>query len=158
MKSNDIKTIILTAAGIILVLVVVAFLFSGTFLIKDKAEGSINEAANMMDAAALRTYTDKNGSDLKGTAVLNFISDREPQEDHIAIIVDNTASGGNTVEYVYKTADLDNKITPADEATLKKNAKSKTNAAYISPNATYAVTIEYLNTDGDIKSITFKRQ
>lgn len=149
------KDAIKMAAGILVAVLLVAFLVSGFLIARGRAEKALDEGISTIDNAALAKYTDFDGrTDVTGSTVLQFIKDRENYNDGMYIAV-------GSVSYVYtKTTDgSGTKLAKSAEQALIKNANTRGNAAYINPQAKYSVTCDYAGTAGNevLIGITFTK-
>lgn len=146
------------AASLIIALLAIVLIFLGWNLISGKIEKTINDAGVKIDTQALASYTNKDGSIVSGSTVLNFITEKESSSDKIAILV-KTKKNTTGVYYVYNVNDLDTKIAQTTEDTNKKNAKSKSNKNFISPAGEFEASIvRDANDSSQITTIVFTQK
>lgn len=138
-----------TAFGLIALLVVIGVIFTMVTGAKTKAEQSSTEMEGVMEAAQQAKYTDIDGTTVKGSKVISYIS--LYSNDNICIEVANLS--GTVSDYNFTSSALD---TPS---TLTiKDTKIKTSPNYINPNGNFLVSLEKRDADSEIVKIIFTQQ
>lgn len=138
-SSNKVLYIIV---GIVAVLLVISF---GFLIIRSALEkgNNLTTAVNdKMDNVLESQYTQYDAATISGSQVLNIISEVWSQTDRIAIRVVN--KGGNTTTYCNAgtytaagSATLGTDLTNSAQSTAVTAAKTKGNAAYITPTGKF---------------------
>lgn len=115
-----------TVFSIVLACLVIGFIFIAWSSVKESGNTAIADTNSMVTQMEEAKYTQYDASVITGSEVINVIKQHATDDIYIGV---NTGSG--MVNYIHADGTL-----AAPGADLA-NAKDKTNAAYISPNAKF---------------------
>lgn len=153
-SSNKVLFIIV---GIVAVLLVISFGFLVVRSALAKGNNLTNAVNDKMDNVLESTYTQWEGETISGTQVLNVINETYTSTEPICIIVITNSDPAPGKTYCCDNTTNLTKLGSAAQATLVSNAKSKANAAYITPTGKFVGTVQR-NANQTIVSVTFTQQ
>ncbi|MBR5360875.1 MAG: hypothetical protein IK123_08305 [Lachnospiraceae bacterium] len=135
-----------TVFAIVLSCLVIGFIFVVWNSVKESGNTALTDTNAMVTQMDEAKYTQYDAAVITGSEVINII--RQHATDDIYVGVNN---GGGMVNYIHSDATL-----AAAGADLG-NARDKTNAAYISPNAKFTGAVIRDNTTNAILGLEFTR-
>jgi len=134
---DNIGKALLTAAGIILVLLLISggfMLYNKTKTVTDNAGKEIDDLNNQLLTAKYTQYT---GTDVSGSTVLSAISKFWDSQDIFVSVEIN----GSTTYYVYNDANLTTLLTDSEMASRLAEAKKPVSTKYINPRTVFLGTL-----------------
>jgi len=134
---DNIGKALLTAAGIILVLLLISggfMLYNKTKTVTDNAGKEIDDLNNQLLTAKYTQYT---GTDVSGSTVLSAISKFWDSQDIFVSVEIN----GSTTYYIYNDANLTTLLTDTEMATRLAETKKASSTKYINPRNNFLGTI-----------------
>lgn len=130
MEESSNKTMMIIA-GLGSVLLVITFGFFIVNFAINKGNDITNTVSEKMDTVLESEYTQYDGEEITGSAVVNMIKTVDASSDDIYVLVKTNANTSG----VYYVCDSNNTRLDADvERGLIKDARTKTNNNYITPS------------------------
>lgn len=145
---------ILIIAGIAIVLLVITFGYGIVKFAISKGNTLTNKISENIDSVLESNLTQYDGEQISGSNVLNVIKNLESGSDDVYVKVITLANSGGTF---YVCDSSNNRIDTAQERTLLKNARTKTNNNYITPSAYFEGEV-IRNANNAIVGIVFTQQ
>ena len=141
---------ILAIVAIVVACLFGAFIFTVVTTQKDQGNQALNKVEAINTALDESTMTQYDGATVTGSQVLSAI--KLLKGEKVSVVVNN---GSGAVTYLY-TANADGTLSAItnDYSTMIKNAKDKSNAAYITPSAQFIGSLTR-GTNGAITTVTF---
>lgn len=143
------NTFIKIIAGLALTLAVVTFGFFIYNTVKGTGNAALTKATDTTNSMLESNITQYNRADISGSEVLNAITNfmESSEEIYIEVI---TKSGSKTYIYPSKSIASDQRMSNNDILADVQLAKTKGNAAYISPKGKFTGKVVYDATDDSV--------
>lgn len=150
---DSISKFLQIAAGIILALLLISFVFMAFTSQQDTANQALTKTNEMNNTLMESEYTQYDAATVAGSEVINIIKKFQNDDIYIGVCVTATNGVGSSFDYYNRDSSL-------GTSGIKEvaSAKVKTNPNYIAPSATFlGQVVRDDNTDAII-GITFTRQ